>query len=169
VNPYVTKAVRQAAILRVLTHRPVYSQAELIKLLADEGLQVTQGTLSRDLVEIGVVRLRGENGNLVYIVPGEGGERIKKAHVGAGDSPDARLTRLAQELLISAEPSAKVVLVQSLPGAAQFLASAIDHAEWHSVLGTVAGDDSILIVCRKPAGGEALAAQLLALIAKGDD
>ncbi len=163
-----TKAVRQARILHALTHHAVHSQTELARFLADVGMRVTQTTLSRDLLEIGVVRLRGENGSLIYSVPGEGGERIRKAQAGIGEPFDARLARLAQELLVSADASANIVLVRTPPGAAQYLASAIDHAEWPSVLGTVAGDDSIIVVCHDLGGGEELAAQLLGLVTKRD-
>ena len=167
-NPSVTKAVRQARILHALTHHAVHSQAELACFLSDDGMRVTQTTLSRDLLEIGVVRLRSENGSLIYSVPGEGGERIRKAQARTGEPFDARLAHIAQELLVSAEASGNLVLARTPPGAAQYLASAIDHAEWPSVLGTVAGDDSIIVVCRDPAGGEALAARILGLVAKRD-
>ncbi|WP_344838898.1 arginine repressor [Actinocorallia longicatena] len=158
-----TKAARQARVLELLERHPVHSQGELAKLLADSGMEVGQATLSRDLVEIGAVRLRTDEGTLVYAVPGEGGERIKKAKTGSTESFSGRLVRLAQELLVSAEASANLVIVRTPPGAAQYLASAIDHAEWPSILGTVAGDDSILVISRDPVGGEAVAAQLLRL------
>lgn len=158
-----TKAARHAQVKEMLTRYHVQSQGELARLLADAGLEVTQATLSRDLVEIGAVKLRADDGSLIYRVPGEGGERIPRAHTGGAESFDARLTRLAQELLVSAEASANLVMVRTPPGAAQFLASAIDHAQWPSVLGTVAGDDSILVIARDPVGGESLATALLKL------
>ncbi|GAB3668663.1 arginine repressor [Actinocorallia lasiicapitis] len=158
-----TKTARQARVLELLERHSVHSQGELAKLLADSGMEVTQATLSRDLVEIGAVRLRTEDGTLVYAVPGEGGDRIKKARTGTAETFSARLVRLAQELLVAAEASANLVIVRTPPGAAQYLASAIDHAEWPSILGTVAGDDSILVISRDPSGGEAVAAQLLKL------
>ena len=157
-----TKAARHARVIDLLTRHPVHSQGELAKLLSEEGLDVTQATLSRDLVEIGAVKLRAEDGSLIYAVPGEGGDRIKRARTGA-ETFDSRLARLAQELLVSAESSANLVIVRTPPGAAQYLASAIDHAEWPSILGTVAGDDSILVIARDPLGGAALAAALLRL------
>ena len=161
-----TKAARLAKVVDILTRNPVHSQAELAKLLADEGVEVTQATLSRDLVEIGAVRLRAEDGTLIYAVPGEGGERIRRARTGGdAESFTGRLGRLAAELLVSAEASANLVLVRTPPGAAQYLSSAIDHAEWPSVLGTVAGDDSILVIARSPDGGEELAQALLRLAA----
>ncbi len=157
-----TKAARHARVIDLLTRNPVHSQGELAKLLADEGLEVTQATLSRDLVEIGAVKLRAEDGSLIYAVPGEGGDRIKRARTGT-ETFDSRLARLAQELLVSAEASANLVIVRTPPGAAQYLASAIDHAEWPSILGTVAGDDSILVIARDPQGGACLADDLLRL------
>ncbi|OLT35719.1 arginine repressor [Actinomadura sp. CNU-125] len=158
-----TKAARHARVIELLTRHPVHSQGELAKLLGDEGVEVTQATLSRDLVEIGAVRLRGDDGSLIYAVPGEGGQRIPRARTGTAETFTGRLTRLAAELLVSAEASANLVIVRTPPGAAQYLASAIDHAEWSTILGTVAGDDSILVIARDPNGGDDVAQSLLRL------
>lgn len=158
-----TKAARHARVIELLTRYPIHSQAELAKLLGDAGVEVTQATLSRDLVEIGAVKLRADDGTLIYAVPGEGGGRIPRAHTGSAETFDARLARLAQELLVSAEPSANLVVLRTPPGAAQFLASAIDHAGWETVLGTVAGDDTVLVIARAPDGGAELADSLLRL------
>jgi transcriptional regulator of arginine metabolism len=158
-----TKIARQSRIIELLGRNAVHSQSELAKMLADAGVDVTQATLSRDLVDIGAVKLRAADGSLIYAVPGEGGERIRRARIGGGETFAGRLARLAQELLVSAEASANLVIVRTPPGAAQFLASAIDHADWQTVLGTVAGDDTLLVISRDPTGGAALAASLLAL------
>jgi transcriptional regulator of arginine metabolism len=158
-----TKIARQSRIIELLGRHAVHSQSELAKMLADAGVDVTQATLSRDLVDIGAVKLRSADGSLIYAVPGEGGERIRRARTGAAETFGGRLARLAQELLVSADASANLVIVRTPPGAAQFLASAIDHADWHTVLGTVAGDDTVLVISRDPAGGEDLADALLAL------
>ncbi|GII04506.1 arginine repressor [Planobispora takensis] len=158
-----TKVARQARIAELLQRRPVRSQPELAKLLAESGVEVTQATLSRDLDELGALKLRAEDGSLVYALPGEGGGRIPLARLGGGETPAARLGRLAEELLVSADASANLVLVRTPPGAAQFLASAIDHADWESILGTVAGDDTILVISRDPTGGAAVAEALLRL------
>jgi transcriptional regulator of arginine metabolism len=164
-----TKTARQSRIIELLGRNAVHSQSELAKLLADAGVDVTQATLSRDLVDIGAVKLRAEDGSLIYAVPGEGGERIRRARTGGAETFAGRLARLAQELLVSAEASANLVIVRTPPGAAQFLASAIDHADWPSVLGTVAGDDTVLVISRDPAGGHQLAASLLALTERRAD
>jgi transcriptional regulator of arginine metabolism len=167
-----TKASRQAWVAATLADRPVRSQEELARLLAERGMPVTQATLSRDLEEIGAVRVRSADGSLVYALPEEpGGPGSRPGGVagggaGSGGEPDAsrpRLSRTASELLISAEASANMVVLRTPAGAAQFLASVLDHAAWPSILGTVAGDDTVLVIARDPAGGEALAAQLLAL------
>ena len=98
-----TKAGRQSRIIDLLNRNAVHSQGELAKLLADAGIDVTQATLSRDLVEIGAVKLRADDGSLIYAVPGEGGERIRRTRTGAAETFTGRLARLAQELLVSAE------------------------------------------------------------------
>ncbi|MEU3307567.1 arginine repressor [Nocardiopsis sp. NPDC055551] len=161
-----TKAARHARITDVLTREDVRSQGELAKRLSEGGVQVTQATLSRDLDELGAVKLRTADGNLAYVLPGEGGERLQRTRPDSLDLEQvsgARLNRLAEDLLVSAEASANMVIVRTPPGAAQFLASAIDHTDFHAILGTIAGDDTILVISRDPQGGEDLAAALLRL------
>jgi transcriptional regulator of arginine metabolism len=157
-----TKAARQQRIIDLLSHHPVRSQAELAELLATAGMHVTQATLSRDLVELDAVRVRSSAGFLVYAVPGEGGDRT--ARPGSDShSGEQRFARLAGELLVSAEGSANIVVLRTPPGAAQFLASALDKAELAAALGTIAGDDTVMVISREPDGGPALAARLIAL------
>lgn len=161
-----TKAARQSRIIELLRHHQVRSQGELVSLLARSDTEVTQATLSRDLDEIGAVKLRGADGGLVYAVPGEGGDRIPRFHQvapGVFESSETRLARVAEELLVSAQPSANIVVLRTPPGGAHLLASAIDHADPPSIIGTVAGDDTVLLVCRDPDGGAEVAAFLLRL------
>jgi transcriptional regulator of arginine metabolism len=157
-----TKAARQQRIADLLTRTAVRSQTQLAQLLADDGIEVTQATLSRDLLELDAVKVRIPSGALVYAVPAQGGDPRPQA---AGDSTaaEARLARLLNELLVSAEGSANLALLRTPPGAAQFLASAIDRARPEDVLGTVAGDDTVLVISRRPDGGGATAERLLAL------
>jgi transcriptional regulator of arginine metabolism len=157
-----TKSARHQQIVDLVGAHEVRSQTELAELLATTGVHVTQGTLSRDLVELDAVRVRSASGALVYAVPGEGGDRRPVlAHESAAS--EARLGRLAGELLVSADASANLVVLRTPPGAAQFLASALDKAELANVLGTIAGDDTVLVISREPDGGEPLAQRLLAL------
>jgi transcriptional regulator of arginine metabolism len=209
-----TKAARQARIAAILSREQVHSQEQLASLLGKyAGMHVAQATLSRDLDELGVVRLRSADGSLVYALPevpggpgsrpglGLGGtshdsaERIipapdvqnpspapgsrpgpagREGAAGRASTPKApdggqyepvppRLVRHLTELLTSAESSANLVVLRTQAGAAQFLASVIDHAAWPAVLGTVAGDDTVLVIARDPAGGDALAAEFLRL------
>ena len=162
-----TKVARHRLTVELLRRRAVRSQLELAALLAAEGVVVTQATLSRDLVELGAVKVRHPGGGLVYAVPGEGGDRTPRAGVAA-EVLDARLARLCEELLVTAEASANLVVLRTPPGAAQFLASAIDHSVLPAVLGTIAGDDTVLVVARDPLGGPDVAARLLALAAAGE-
>ncbi len=157
-----TKAARHQQILELVTHHEVRSQGELASLLARRGVEVTQATLSRDLVELDAVKVRSPSGALVYAVPAEGGDR-RPAAPGETAAAAARLARLCGELLVSAEASANLVVLRTPPGAAQFLASALDKAELPEVLGTIAGDDTVLVIGRDPRGGDALAHRFLAM------
>ena len=170
-----TKTARHARIADILAREHVRSQEELADLLERyAGVHVTQATLSRDLDELGIVRLRS-GGALVYALPEEpggpgshpGGPGAQSGGPGSqsgarAESPhDARLARYLGELMTSAEASANLVVLRTPAGAAQFLASVIDHAALAAVLGTVAGDDTVLMIARDPAGGDALAADFL--------
>lgn len=156
-----TRPGRQARIVELLREHAVRSQPELVALLAAEGVDVTQATLSRDLLDLRAEKVRVGR-DLVYAVPGEGGDRTPRAAVDPAEV-DTRLRRLCEELLVSAEPSAQLVLARTPPGAASYLASAIDHARLGGVVGTIAGDDTVLVVAADPEGGAALAERLLAL------
>ena len=161
-----TKNARQQRIVELLESAQVRSQTELADLLAANGVNVTQATLSRDLVELDAVKVRATSGALVYAVPAEGGDRTPVVARESAAS-EARLARLCAELLVSAEVSANLVVLRTPPGAANFLASAMDKAELVEALGTIAGDDTVLVITRDPLGGEDLVRRLLAL-ANGD-
>ncbi|NYG56020.1 arginine repressor [Nocardioides perillae] len=156
-----TKNARQRRIIELLEHHDVRSQSELAELLAARGVHVTQATLSRDLVELDAVKVRARSGALVYAVPAEGGDR-RPAAVKEGAAASGRLARLCAELLVSAEATGNLVVLRTPPGAAQFLASAFDRAELGGILGTIGGDDTVLVIGRDP-DGEALARRILAL------
>ncbi|MBA3781583.1 arginine repressor [Nocardioides sp. InS609-2] len=157
-----TKNARHQQIIDLVSRHEVKSQTELADLLGARGVRVTQATLSRDLVELDAVKVRAAGGALVYAVPAEGGDRSPAAHETTA-AATARLARLCAELLVSAEASANLVILRTPPGAAQFLASAFDKAELTGVLGTIAGDDTVLVIGRDPAGGDELAGRFLAL------
>ncbi len=149
----ITRVGRQARIVALVSSRPVHSQAELAALLADDGIDVTQGTLSRDLEELGAVKLRGADGGVgMYVVP-EDGSPVRGV-LGGTD----RLSRLLGELLVGVDSSGNLAVLRTPPGAAHYLASAIDRAALPDVVGTIAGDDTIFAVARDPMTGADLAA-----------
>jgi transcriptional regulator of arginine metabolism len=151
-TPEVTRAGRQARIVAILSSASVRSQGELAGLLAAEGIEVTQATLSRDLEELGAVKLRGADGGAgVYIVP-EDGSPVRGVSGGTG-----RLSRLLSELLVSTDASGNLAVLRTPPGAADYLASAIDRAALPYVVGTIAGDDTIFVAAREPMTGAELA------------
>lgn len=161
VTELTTRAARHARIRAILAEHQVRSQSELGDLLRSNGTPVTQATLSRDLDEIGAVKLRAaDGGQPVYVVP-EDGSRIAARQ--PNDDPPQRLARLLGELMVSAESSGNIVVMRTPPGASNFLASALDRAALPQVLGTVAGDDTILVISRDPQGGADLARRFLAL------
>jgi len=139
-----SRAARQQRIVEILASTPVRSQTELLDHLASDGIEVTQATLSRDLVDVGAERVRVGK-SLVYAVPGEGGDRTVRAAPDGGQRA-SRLQARSHELLVSAERSGNLVILRTPPGAASFLASAVDHADLEGVLGTIAGDDTIMVV-----------------------
>jgi transcriptional regulator of arginine metabolism len=148
-----TRAGRQARIVALLSAQSVHSQGELAVLLADEGIDVTQATLSRDLEELGAVKLRGADGGVgVYVVP-EDGSPVRGVTGGT-----ERVSRLLVDLLVSTDASGNLAVLRTPPGAAHYLASAIDRAALPYVVGTVAGDDTILVVAREPMTGADLTA-----------
>lgn len=156
-----TKSARHQRIVELVSANEVHSQGELADLLAAEGTRVTQATLSRDLVELDALKVRAASGDLVYAVPAEGGDRRPEAPRGT-EAALHRLRRLCAELLVSADFSANLAVIRTPPGAAQYLASAIDKVEFGDVLGTIAGDDTLMIISRDPVGGGSAARRLLA-------
>ena len=156
-----TKAARHRRIVELLDRVPVGSQAALAELLASDGFAVTQATLSRDLDELGAVKVATESGEQVYAVPAEGGDT--RPHAPDSESA-ARLAKVAQDVLVGVDSSANIVVLRTPPGGAQYLASAIDRSDWPDVIGTVAGDDTVILITRAPDGGAAVAAAILSLI-----
>lgn len=157
-----TKAARQMTIARLLATEHVTSQAELARLLADAGIETTQATLSRDLVEINAQKVRAADGALVYAVPPEGaGGVIQGARVPSRpDQLAARFEKLCDELVITVERTRNLVVVRTPAGAAQYLAAALDQSFLPTVLGSVAGDDTVLIVVRTDEDAERIAGQI---------
>src|SRR5690606_36738219 len=128
-----------------------HSQAELAATLQAEDITVNQATLSRDLVDLGAIKARGPHGT----------SYTHADSLVVTDDSDARLTRLCGVLLFSVEGSANIAVLHTPSGAAQYLASAIDAHSDPDVLGTVGGDDTIMVISRRPDGGLDLAHKFL--------
>ena len=157
-----TKNARHQQIVDLVGTHEVRSQAELADLLAEKGVHVTQGTLSRDLVELDAVRVRVPV-RCPRVRRPRRGRRPATDEPGETAAAGHRLARLCAELLVSAEASANLVVLRTPPGAAQFFASAVDKAELGDVLGTIAGDDTVLVIAREPLGGDDVVRRFLAL------
>src|SRR6187401_1369455 len=138
------KPQRQHRILRVLEETPVSSQAQLTQLLEAEGIVATQATVSRDLEEIGAVKVRIPGGAMAYAIPDFTRERSPS---------DDHLKRLMSEFVVEVAHSGNLVVLRTPPGSAHVVASALDRAGLPNVLGTVAGDDTIILVCSEGVGG----------------
>ncbi|MDR3361080.1 MAG: arginine repressor [Bifidobacteriaceae bacterium] len=162
-----TKNARRALIVELIRRERIASQTQLVERLSQAGLDVTQATLSRDLVELRAGKVRLADGATVYAVPAEGGE---VALEGPQDTEmlAGRLRRLAAELLVSAEGSANLAVLRTPPGAAHFLAAAIDQSVFPGVMGTIAGDDTIFLVTREATGGPKVAARFTNLANEGE-
>ena len=151
----ITRAARQARIVEIVSREQVRSQTELLTLLVAEGIETTQATLSRDLDELGAVKLRGADGGIpIYVIPDDGSP-VRGVEGGTG-----RLVKLLGELLVSADSSGNLAVLRTPPGAAHYLASALDRAALHDVVGTIAGDDTVFVAARDPMTGAELAGAL---------
>ena len=158
-----SKAARHQRIATIISTRSVHTQDELRSLLAAEGYVVTQATLSRDLDELRALKVSDLNGVSVYALP-EDGDPDATPVIALDVDAHSRLQRVASDVVVRVDGSANIAVVHTRPGAAHYLASALDRAGLHEILGTIAGDDTVLVVSRDGAGGAALAAQLEALV-----
>ncbi|MEK6647748.1 MAG: arginine repressor [Actinomycetota bacterium] len=148
-------SARRAKVISLVQAGLVHSQSDLVELLDGVGFEVTQATASRDLEEIGALRGRGKNGTSVYQLPSDESDSL------------ARIVSLPAELILTVESSGNLAVVRTPPGGAQFLAGALDRAARDgglaSVIGTIAGDDTVLVISKKSDGGAVLARQLRAI------
>ena len=146
-----TKTSRQHRIIQLLGDVAVTSQTQLVELLEADGIESTQATVSRDLDDIGAIKVRVPGGELVYALPELENERMA--------NPD-HLRRVLSEWVSEVRYSHNIVVVRTPPGSAHVVASALDRSRLDNVIGTVAGDDSIMIVASEDTTGESLAAHM---------
>jgi transcriptional regulator of arginine metabolism len=145
------KQRRQQAIARLIGQQAIGNQPRLLELLASEGVRTTQATVSRDLDELGVIKVRAAGGQTVYALPAIETDRI---------APTDQLRRVLGEWVADVAWSGNVVVVRTPPGCAHVVASALDRSAIPGLLGTVAGDDTMLCVAATGTTGDDLAARL---------
>jgi len=144
----VSKTSRQHRISQLLAEHPVTSQSQLVELLDAEGIEATQATVSRDLEDLGAIKVRIPGGDLVYGLPEHPNETV---------APTDHLRRVLSDWVADVNSSHNLVVVKTPPGSAHVVASALDRSGLEGVLGTVAGDDSIMIVATEDTTGASLA------------
>ena len=148
------KPQRQHRIIRLLEQHAVVSQQQLVDLLAGDGVVATQATVSRDLEELGAIKVRAAGGESVYAIP-----ELPKDQ----KAPEEHLRRVFGEWVVEVAHSANLVVLRTPPGSAHVVGSALDRAALPEILGTVAGDDTLLVVASERAGGRKVAQQLSSL------
>lgn len=144
------KAQRQHQIARLLAEVPVSSQTQLVELLADGGISATQATVSRDLEELGAIKVRAPGGVTLYAIPELPTDQV---------APEDHLRRVLGEWLAALDRSGDLVVLRTPPGSAHVVASALDRAGLPLLVGTVAGDDTLLAIASE-GSGEKLATTL---------
>jgi len=158
--PQLSRSARQDLISRLIETRRIPSQRHLLELLEDEGVETTQATLSRDLVDLGARKVR--SGGRAFYSLGSAEDEF------ADDGP-AKLRRVLTELLVGTDSSGNTAVLRTPPGAAQYLASVVDRSDLPDVVGTLAGDDTVFVLAREPADGRRLAERLFHLSRPADD
>jgi transcriptional regulator of arginine metabolism len=148
------KPQRQHRIARMLEEQLISSQSQIVELLAAEGVVATQATVSRDLEELGAVKVRIPGGTMGYAVPEHGKDK---------STPEDFLRRVMGEFVVEVSHSANLVVLRTPPGSAHVIGSALDRAGFPDVLGNVAGDDTLILVCAEGTGGARVATHLAEL------
>ena len=148
------KTQRQHRVVKLLADHHVTSQTQLVELLAADGVVATQATVSRDLEELGAVKVRVPGGEMVYAVPELSRDRL---------APEDHLRRVLADWVVQVAHSGTLVVVQTPPGCAHVVGSAIDRSGVAGVLGTVAGDDTLLVVADERTGAAKVAKKISAL------
>ncbi|MDQ3823493.1 MAG: arginine repressor [Actinomycetota bacterium] len=144
-----SKYNRQGAIMRLVHERKLSTQADVAEALREEGFDVVQTTVSRDIVQLGLVKVRDEEGRLVYALPG-----------AADLTRLSELTAALRRWVLQLTSSGNLAVIRTPPGYASPLAQAIDEAALGDVAGTIAGENTIFVAAREGVSGAELAAEL---------
>jgi transcriptional regulator of arginine metabolism len=148
---HLSKPQRQYRIAEYLQRDLIASQAQIVDLLAADGIEATQATVSRDLDEMGAMKGRLPGGEVAYVVPAQPQDQVV---------PAEHLRRVCREWVAGIDSSDNIVVVRTPPGSAHMVGSAIDRAGWQSVTGTVAGDDTVMVIAAETTTGAVVAQDL---------
>ncbi|AIQ64751.1 Arginine repressor [compost metagenome] len=147
------KGQRHIKIREIITHREIETQDELVEALRDAGFQVTQATVSRDIKELLLIKVPMDDGRYKYSLPTD--QRY---------NPTQKLRRVLVDNFVHIDYSGNLVVMKCLPGTANSVAALIDSIEWPEIMGTISGDDTILIICREPKDSTSVVSQIMGYI-----
>ena len=147
------KGQRHIKIREIITSRDIETQDELVSALRASGFQVTQATVSRDIKELLLIKIPLDDGRYKYSMPTD--QRY---------NPVQKLKRALVDNFVNIDHSANLVVMKCLPGTANSIAALLDNTEWHEVMGTISGDDTILLICREPEHSEKVIAHIMSFI-----
>lgn len=148
------KGTRQFKIKEIITSRDIETQEELVEALRENGMQVTQATISRDIKELMLIKIPSITGSYKYALPGET-QRPNPIH---------KLKRALQDHFIKIDHSENLVVMKCLPGTANAIAALIDIMESTEIMGTISGDDTLLIICRTKDDSKAVVKRFLDML-----
>lgn len=135
----VMKRLRQQQIRDLITTRAIRTQHELAAALRDRGFRATQATVSRDVAEMGLIKVSRNDGERAYAIPTRAGQQETSA--------DERLAMILRDLPINIRPAGLMLVLRATPGSAHAIAAALDRTGWPEVAGSIAGDDTVFVAC----------------------
>ncbi|AHV98224.1 MULTISPECIES: transcriptional regulator AhrC/ArgR [Paenibacillus] len=147
------KGQRHIKIREIITHRDIETQDELVEALRNAGFQVTQATVSRDIKELLLIKVPMDDGRYKYSLPTD--QRY---------NPTQKLRRVLVDNFVHIDYSGNLVVMKCLPGTANSVAALIDSIEWPEIMGTISGDDTILIICREADDSKTVVSQIMGYI-----
>nr|MDH3099071.1 transcriptional regulator ArgR [Bacillus velezensis]WGD99515.1 transcriptional regulator ArgR [Bacillus velezensis] len=145
-----TKGQRHIKIRELITSHEIETQDDLVDMLREEGYKVTQATVSRDIKEAHLVKVPTNNGSYKYSLPAD--QRF---------NPLSKLKRSLMDAFVKIDSASHMIVLKTMPGNAQAIGALMDNLEWEEIMGTICGDDTILIICRTPEDTEGVQSRLL--------
>lgn len=145
-----TKGQRHIKIRELITSQEIETQDDLVDMLREEGYKVTQATVSRDIKELHLVKVPTNNGSYKYSLPAD--QRF---------NPLSKLKRSLMDAFVKIDSASHMIVLKTMPGNAQAIGALMDNLEWEEIMGTICGDDTILIICRTPEDTEGVQSRLL--------